>query len=172
MFQETSLFYISFADVSQYHYFVLVPLNHLLLLVWMWTLPLSHLPAWPEPPLFHPHSVNRCHPVSLGVTRFWARPSALAAGHDDTSQLQGSCPCHPITHYQLAICPNDSPPLSLPIASVTHTHLLSFLHDYSEVCALVRLAVMASVIHKLFAMPELWHPANRWRTCTEHARLI
>lgn len=109
-----------------------------------------HLPTlrchllWPEPPL------PRLH----GVTQVWSQPSVMAAGRFDTSQLQGSCPRHPIAHYESPACP------------VTPHHFAHAPHDYSEACTLVRLAVMDSVMHKLFVAAELWLSVNRWRTCT------
>lgn len=115
------------------------------------------------------------HPtVSPSVTQIRIQPSVVAAGCFDTSQLQGLCPCHPITHYQPPACPmtpRHSPFLSLNGSSSLHLclHLAPstpLLHDYSEVCALVKLAVNGRVMHKLLTMAELWHPANGWRTCT------
>lgn len=114
--------------------------------------------------------------VSQGVTQIRSQPSLVAAGCSDTSQLQGLCPRHPIAHYQSPTCPmtphhspflflNDSFPQCLYLCLSV---LPSLLRDYSEVCALVKLAVMDSVMHKLFAVAELWHSANRWRTCTSH----
>lgn len=100
---------------------------------------------WPEPPLPRPHS----------ITRVWSQPSVVAAGCFDTSQLQGSCPRHPIAHYESPTCPMSPYHFAPP-----------HLHDYSEACTLARLAVMDSVMHKLFVAAELWLSVNRWRTCT------
>lgn len=114
--------------------------------------------------------------VSPGVTQIQSQPSVVAAGCFDTSQLQGLCPRHPIAHNQSPTCPmtpHHSPFLILSDSFSLCLYLClsvlpSLLHDYSEVCALVKLAVMDSVMHKLLAVAELCHSTNRWRTCTSH----
>lgn len=111
----------------------------------------------------------QCHPVSprSGASPQWRQQDALTPRN-----YQGRVPAirsHITSHQCAWWLPATLPSFSLMILSHCISISASSLPcDYSEICTLVKLALMDSVMHKLFAMAELWHSANRWRTCTSN----